>query len=81
MLGVSAMVTGWPLHDVCVAGFGVITGRGLTTAVASSVSPVQPFTVGIIVYVTVTLVVPVFVNVWVIKLPVPVPPWLLLQLN
>ena len=56
---------------VCDEGVAVATGAGFTSTVAVIGAPIHPFAVGVIVNVTVTGAVLVFVNAPVI-LPVPV---------
>jgi hypothetical protein len=58
---IGVMVT--PLHIVCAAGVATAVGVGLTKTVAVIAVPAHPLAVGVIVNVTVTAAVVVFVNV------------------
>lgn len=76
-----------PEQIVCDDGVATATGVGLTVTVAVVVEPVHPYTVGVIVNVTVTGDVVVFVSVPVISpdplaaIPVTEPVLFLTQLN
>ena len=67
---VRAIVLVLPEQRLCDAGVAVAEGIGLTTTVAVMADPVQPPTLGVMVYTAVPVVLPVAVSVWAMFVPV-----------